>query len=855
LTTILQDESRSPQPHPCLSFAADFKIYETIGSIGSISNNEGVIREAFAVFGALIDSEEEEFLSSSRFAESLMSFVIGTPGGRNIFISEETSSYIIELLFGIAAKIRLQPEVLPVWFKDTEAQKKGPEDSQTKSVGRSSETNFPLCFQFVQNMHSDGRIGDFARTGLLYIFETASRSAELENWILGSDLTAIMASATGALYSQLSRKLSIIHPKDNLPVILQLSDYAELEAPRDADSLYSDASQKHLETYLSHLTFWQDILEHCTSADVKSALLDRFEDFFLTQLLFPSLVQSSDIDGGSSVAVMTYLRRMLEVLDNVELVDLILRYLLAIPRSRSSANLLALNDDDMSKSMLLKAASSSNANDDGVTPLVFSLADLIQNYIRSTNPQTVIAALRLCTVIINKDHTYAANTLISINTEPRKEFQRTLGSLNAELETYLQLAEALGGEAGVNDAYDAHVQDAQRHVEIHACSINLLSLNNIKGGSDPVARSVAWSGQRPLVHHWIQSDDRFMRQLLLMLGNFFTNNIETNLSLTDAIVTLASCPRVHLDDWMSVDPAQYQYSSTNGFPAPDEDDDSAAAQVQRLKIARRQPTWRSEYDPSLLRTIKSLQKDIAILKSVIPSLSQLINTRKQAFRLHEEIQDAILNSPPPMSARRSSENPPRSPTPQKSISSRLFSRTGSPSRLDSPRGRSPGGAALSPGPTSSPSRGSTTRSLFSSPARETPSRQRLLSADANAPPIVVGHTPQDLLHDIVEGANSEVLARKITFPLEHELQKTAQSPPKEAVKDGEPPAKAAAEAEEDESDDLDSAAEQDDSEVLRVVSLSHVMTNIVILQEFVLELAAVMQVRASMFGEVSVSGS
>jgi hypothetical protein len=37
---------------------------------------------------------------------------------------------------------------------------------------------------------------------------------------------------------------------------------------------------------------------------------------------------------------------------------------------------------------------------------------------------------------------------------------------------------------------------------------------------------------------------------------------------------------------------------------------------------------------------------------------------------------------------------------------------------------------------------------------------------------------------------------------------------------------------------------------VREASLSHVLTNAVILQEFILEMVALMQVRASMFSEV-----
>jgi hypothetical protein len=112
-----------------------------------------------------------------------------------------------------------------------------------------------------------------------------------------------------------------------------------------------------------------------------------------------------------------------------------------------------------------------------------------------------------------------------------------------------------------------------------------------------------------------------------------------------------------------------------------------------------------------------------------------------------------------------------------------------------------------------------------------------------------------LLHDIVEGANSEVLARKITFPLDHEVKKATRVSSKgtgdaevEPIEEGRTP------ADEPDEDDDDDSTDVDHSDDVRVVSLSHVMTNIVILQEFILELAAVMQVRASMFGEVFATG-
>jgi hypothetical protein len=52
-----------------------------------------------------------------------------------------------------------------------------------------------------------------------------------------------------------------------------------------AESFFSSDFQGHMETFLSYLRFWQDVLVHCTSADVRLTLIDHFQILFLQQLL------------------------------------------------------------------------------------------------------------------------------------------------------------------------------------------------------------------------------------------------------------------------------------------------------------------------------------------------------------------------------------------------------------------------------------------------------------------------------------------------------------------------------------------------------------------------------------------
>lgn len=193
----------------------------------------------------------------------------------------------MELAFNITTKIRLSPEILPAWFKTREDGLKNDEnrDIRERFAGRTQRADFPLFYILMDYIHHEGKVGDFARTGLLYIIEAASSSALLEQWIVESDLSTLMATGLGALYSQLSRKLVIDHLPHNLPPILAFSDYEHPTSNFEIISSCSAEFQSHLETFLSHLLFWQDVLNHCKSSEVKATLLEHFQVIFLQQLL------------------------------------------------------------------------------------------------------------------------------------------------------------------------------------------------------------------------------------------------------------------------------------------------------------------------------------------------------------------------------------------------------------------------------------------------------------------------------------------------------------------------------------------------------------------------------------------
>jgi len=287
LTSILSDESRRPLPHPCISFAAAKQVYIPVAKIATSSFSEWIVKEAVLFFATLIESEEEAFVENDNFSASLTNLLIRITGANSIRLGADTEARVVELAFNITTKIRLEPEILSAWFKSQQSLSEEGKllGDRERFTGRTQKQDFPLFYLLIDYIHHEGKVGDFARTGLLYIIEAASSSVALEQWIVESDLSTLMATGLGALYSQLSRKLVIDHPAHDLPPVLALSDYQHPKSNYEIIRSCSSDFQAHLDTFLSHLLFWQDVLNHCRSVEVKSTLLEHFQVIFLQQLL------------------------------------------------------------------------------------------------------------------------------------------------------------------------------------------------------------------------------------------------------------------------------------------------------------------------------------------------------------------------------------------------------------------------------------------------------------------------------------------------------------------------------------------------------------------------------------------
>lgn len=142
---------------------------------------------------------------------------------------------------------------------------------------------------------------------------------------------------------------------------------------------------------------------------------------------------------------MTYLYRILESIHQEDLVHRILHFLLASP------DWTAKKKADMSlsrrKSLDVLAAFSEEAA--RPSPSLFNLRDLALLGLQSTNRQTVLATLRLLTIVLQRHHPFARSLIRTVPGQPAK--QRTVGAQNAELENLLLMATSIVDDPALND--------------------------------------------------------------------------------------------------------------------------------------------------------------------------------------------------------------------------------------------------------------------------------------------------------------------------------------------------------------------------------------------------------------------
>lgn len=417
---------------------------------------------------------------------------------------------------------------------------------------------------------------------------------------------------------------------------------------------------------------------------------------------YPSLLESSDIDGGSSVAVLTYVRVVLDTLEHPDLIHLILSYLMSIPdkpKPTPPPQSSAMARRRKSLDLLSQVANM----DDTPTPDLFNLVDLVLTSLRSRSQQTVSATLRLVSTILRKHHPYSVSTLLKVIPVSDGAQVRTIGAHNKEMELLFSLVGNISEDKDVSESYSEHLKDNLVLLESHPCSAKLLALKSSTGRDEDRCIKL-----RDMYTHTIHPNDPLLRNVIELLKMFFSNTVETNLVLTAVIVDLATCSWMRPEGWLLFDPDGYEFEGSDESEEDDEmddienqlaeimgdnDDKDVFAQKERkriiaLKKASRVPRFTST--PPILEALQGLVGQIRAYRREIPDLDDKLAERKRAFQFTDELNEALLSSP--------LSSPPMLPLPIRnpkldSISPRNLARPSSAASSSANRQRQPSGGS------------------------------------------------------------------------------------------------------------------------------------------------------------------
>jgi hypothetical protein len=301
-------------------------------------------------------------------------------------------------------------------------------------------------------------------------------------------------------------------------------------------------------------------------------------------------------------------------------------------------------------SLDLLAAFAEEQSGPSPSPSLFNLVDLILMSIKSRNKETVVATLRLVTVILRRHHSFAGSLIKT--TQPISGPQRSVGALNAEIKSFMSLATVIFDDPSLNDSYENYSKEATL---IFESRVLIPSPNGsfLDGPTD-----------KPLD---VRTDDPIFKEILNLMADFFSNSVSVNLGLTEVIASLASSNLVSLNGWLLVDPSKYEYQEDGTVLSPspsvavaeneDDEDLEEFRQADPLEPIRRglaEPIWSEENHTPIAKALRKLIGQIEQWQKEIPDFNVLVAARRDLL----QSEDAPVESE--KAASRQTSQPPTS---------------------------------------------------------------------------------------------------------------------------------------------------------------------------------------------------
>ncbi|KAI8149208.1 Retinoic acid induced 16-like protein-domain-containing protein [Fennellomyces sp. T-0311] len=571
----------------CMEYFLKNGILQYLVNVSEKSDNPvGIRGEAIRTIANMVDLLDDRFLVHNAVHKPTIKLL------RFCVIDERQSDLyhedLVDLMYIICSKIHGFPALLNIFFHDkqwlTTPQKAHhtPMTLVDDNKAKKPEYEFLLFSYLLRFVHREGRTGDYARTGLLFIMEMATM--QLGDFIIESDFATIMAAGLGALYSQLPRKLMIKDEAElnaNLASFLIGQDIVDPRYTMPGVEISSSPEFKYqLDSFLKLFEFCQDVLTRCPNTEISMRLLQSIRTIFLENILYPSILECSDTDG-SSVAVISYIDLILQILHQEDLARVVVGFLMdegdedviESPGTPSYNNAIAGIELDQFKSSPYFTAAGR-----------FTLKNLIFSRLESRSQPTVVATLKLLKTLITHHCRYSLK-LLSIYPATKHDQKSTIISHHLrEIELYFSLISAvdeLHAEDIMSFGYEDYLQDVETVIDSDSCyhTFTGMTPNDSKGPrtrkserrrsfkygqrfdnankeeskqkQQPQQQQVQTISRSKMFKHRIQSGDPLLKNLLRLLSHFFAQSPELNLVLTGVISALATCPYRSLEGWIA----------------------------------------------------------------------------------------------------------------------------------------------------------------------------------------------------------------------------------------------------------------------------------------------------------------
>ena len=548
---------------------------------------------------------------------------------------------------------------------------------------------------------------------------------------------------------------------------------------------------------------------------------------------YPSLLESSDFDGGSSVAVLTYLRHILESIEHPDLVGSIFGYLLAKPVKPTIEPTLSTRPTTLARRRKSQnLINSLSSEEQKPSPDLFTLVDLLLTSLRGRNQQAVTATLQLCSVLLRKFHSYTFSALVKVQPAVFPDDQRTLTNHEKNTTVLWTMVNSVADAFALENSYEAHVHDAHILTENHPCSMPFYEIPDINGYVNETRGppSFVFKSQS-LERHRITLGDPFLASILVQLQYFFFNDIDTNLGLTQVVVDLASCGLTQLEGWLLGD-----FKLDEHDPVDLEQQSHTLTDEERLSPqAPKSDTPEPSHISPIFDVLESLVHQVEQYRQKIVDFDEHLTELRKMLANDADVEigtktvDTLQNpfSHDGSTLAKAHHTLQAAPGPRKST---FESTIDSVSRSSSPRGRQSGSILT-------PTLVGRLNHLHISPSRsssQSTSRTHSVSPLRNSFTTSIKTKAVDVTKGPATAFYRRVNLLTLNVPSEHHLPLVGDSETSSAR-----------------SISLGSEAKVDET---REVALGHLLTNVVVLQEFILELTAIVEVRAVLLDEIRFAG-